>query len=462
MNRWLLLFLTLISYQSFAGLEDDMQRFFDQIGGHSNVTKGGAYKGQEGGFYTGGSVFSRTPSREIQMINIQMPNVGAGCNGIDLFTGGFGFIDARRLVETMKAIGANAAGYAFSLSLKQMSPQIMNQIEEMLSMANSANWNNINSCQMGMSLVNNGAALFQESGVRTCIQNLLKQGAARDYIEARDKCKTQQEVNAQNKAALADSELKDSSINDVNIVWRAIQNNGALANLPDDLKYFLMSLTGTVIIRSNNHGTQKQVYVSKLYQDDIISNLSSHKTFKVYACVDEHKTGNGCLILSDKTITLASNQNFMGKVKEILTKMEDKVERDEPLTDAEKQFLESTALPVYKMLNVHSAFSRGVSLMLPHEYSEVIAMDILYRYVDTGINDVLQAYSNNLLPEQLNDEFLKMIEMARTRVKDLRSHHLKKMAHTQDLIARVQMMEKQVASLISSDHFNDIDEGFGG
>ena len=90
--------------------------------------------------------------------------------------------------------------------------------------------------------------------------------------------------------------------------------------------------------------------------------------------------------------------------------MEQKVEDDEPLTEPEKQFLESTALPVYKMLNVHSAFSRGVSLMLPSEYAEVIAMDILYRYVDTNINDVMQAYSNNLLPEQLNDEFLKMIE----------------------------------------------------
>lgn len=456
------LIISLFSDQTHASLENDMQSFFDKIGAHANITPGGAYKGQEGGFYTGGSVFSRTPAREIQMVNMQMPNIGAGCNGIDIFTGGIGFIDASRLIETMKAIGANGAGYAFSLALKQMSPQIMNQIEEFMAIANSANWNNINSCQMAMSLVNNGAAMFHETGVRTCIQSHLNKGTARDYIEARDKCKAQDLVNAQNKEALLDPALKDSSISDVNIVWRAIQNNGTLAHLHDDLKYFLMSLTGTVIIRSDNNGSQKQIYVSKLYNDDIINNLSSHKTFKVYACADDHTTANGCLSIVDKTITLGDNKSFIGRVREILRTMEQKVEDDLPLTVSEKAFLESTALPVYKMLNVHSAFSRGVSLMLPSEYAEVIAMDILYRYVDVGINDVMQAFNNNLLPEKLQVQFFDMVEKTRSQIKNLRSYHLKKMAHTQDMIAKVQMMEKQVSALISSEHFNDSDENFGG
>jgi conjugative transfer pilus assembly protein TraH len=451
--------ISIFSCQIHASIDADMQSFFDKIGAHANVTPGGAYKGQEGGFYTGGSVFSRTPAREIEIVNMQMPSIGAGCNGIDVFTGGIGFIDASRLIETMKAIGANGAGYAFSLALKQMSPQIMNQIEEFMAIANSANWNNINSCQAAMSLVNNGAAMFHETGVRTCIQSHLNKGSARDYIEARDKCKAQAAVNAQNKEALSDPTLKDSSITDVNIVWRAIQNNGTLAHLSDDLKYFLMSLTGTVIIRSNNNGTQKQIYRSKLYKDEI---FTSHKTFTVHACADEHTTANGCLSIVDKTITLGDNKSFVGRVREILKAMEKNVEDDTPLTATEKAFLESTALPVYKMLNVHSAFSRGVSLMLPSEYAEVIAMDILYRYVDTGISDVMQAFNNNLLPQKLQSDFFDMVQKARTQIKTLRSHHLKKMVHTQDMIAKVQMMEKQVSALISSEHFNDTDENFGG
>ncbi len=451
--------LTLFSGQAQASLEHDMQHFFDSISAHANVTPSGAYKGQEGGFYTGGSVFSRTPAREVQIVNLQMPSIGAGCNGIDVFTGGMGFINASRLIETMKAIGANGAGYAFALALKQMSPQIMNQIEEFMAMANNANWNNINSCQMAMNLVNNGAAMFHETGVRTCIQSHLNKGSARDYIEARDKCKTQASVNAQNKEALSDPALKDSSMSEVNIVWRAIQNNGALAHLHEDLKYFLMSLTGTIIIRSGNNGAQKQIYPSKLYKDEI---FSSRQTFTVHACADEHDTGNGCLVLTDKTITLANNKSFIGRVREILKGMEQKIEDDTPLTPQEKAFLESTALPVYKMLNVHSAFGRGVSLMLPTEYAEVIAMDILYRYVDAGISDVLQAFNSNQLPQKLQSEFLEMVEKAKKQIKHLRAYHLKKMANTQDLIAKVQMMEKQASALISSEHFNDSVEDFGG
>jgi conjugative transfer pilus assembly protein TraH len=461
-NRFFLvltLILSIFSCQTHATIDADMQSFFDKIGANANVTPGGAYKGQEGGFYTGGSVFTRIPAREVQMVNMQMPNIGAGCNGIDIFTGGIGFIDASRLIETMKAIGANGAGYAFSLALKQMSPQIMNQIEEFMAIANGANWNNINSCQAAMSLVNNGAAMFHETGVRTCIQSHLNQGSARDYIEARDKCKAQAAVNAQNKIALSDPGLKDSTISDVNIVWRAIQNNGALAHLHDDLKYFLMSLTGTVIIRSNNNGSQKQIYPSKLYKDEIFSH---HKTFRVYACADEHTTANGCLSINDKTITLSDNKSFIGRVREILKAMEQKVEDDLPLTVPERAFLESTALPVYKMLNVHSAFSRGLSLMFPSEYAEVIAMDILYRYVDTGISDVMEAFNSNQLPKELRADFLDMIEKARSQIKTLRAHHLKKMVHTQDMIAKVQMMEKQVSALISSEHFNDFDGNFGG
>jgi hypothetical protein len=36
------------------------------------------------------------------------------------------------------------------------------------------------------------------------------------------------------------------------------------------------------------------------------------------------------------------------------------------------------------------------------------------------------------------------------------------MAQTGDMIARVQMMEKQVSALISSDHFSDFDQDLGG
>ncbi len=466
MNRMMGPFLCalLVMGSASANVQQDMQRFFTDIGGATNVSPAGAYKGQEGGFYTGGSLFSRNPTRDYQLVNIQVPGMSAGCGGIDVFTGGIGFIDSAKIVEMMKAIGSNAAGYLFSLGLKQMSPQIMNQIEELQAWANEANWNNISSCQAATKIVNSATGYFQEASKQTCINKGLSDRGDDFgfYMKAREKCQDQREVNAKNKEAATDPKLKDSVVTNVNVVWRAIQNNPMLAALDKEIRFLLMSLTGTIIITSDNGDAPKtKVYVSKLYSDDIINNLSASKKFKVYGCTDDHSTGNGCLTMADKEIEIAPDKTFVGQVRAILQSMEQKVIKDEPLSNAERAFLESTSLPIYKMLNVHAAFSRGVSLMFVTDYAEVIAMDILYRYLDRGISDVMQAFSNHLLPKELNKEFFRMITLARERVRDLRQMQMQRVSTTYDMVAKVQMMEKQVSAIVSSQLFNSMNWGRG-
>ena len=466
MRSFSLLFLLFFSSLCFGKIQDDMQNFFTDMGVAANLTPGGAYKGQEGGFYTGGTLFSRNPTREYQMFNIQVPGMSAGCGGIDLFSGGIGFIDSHKIVEMMKAIGANASGYLFSLALKQMSPQIMNQIEELQAWANEANWNNINSCQAATKIVDSSIGYIQESAKKSCIDKGLSAGGDDygNYIKARHKCQDQREVNSKNKEALQNNQFKDAVITDVNIVWRAIQSNPMLAALDDELKFLLMSLTGTVIITSNDTdegGLQKRVYISKLVSDDIIFELSTSKKFKVYACQDAHAKANGCLMVVERDIDIDANRTFIGQVREILQNMEQKALKDQPLNDKEKAFLESTTLPIYKMLNVHTAFARGMPLMFISDYAEVIAMDILYRYLDRGIADVMQAYSNNLLPKALDAEFLQMITLARERVKEVRQLQMQQLSTTYDMVAKVQMMEKQVSALVSSQLFNSMNWGRG-
>lgn len=207
-----LCFVLLISIysNSFANINEDMQKFFTDIGASTNISPAGAYKGQEGGFYTGGSLFARNPTREYQLMNVQVPGMSAGCGGIDIFTGGIGFIDSSKIVEMMKAVGANAAGYLFSLALKQMSPQIMNQIEELQAWANEANWNNINSCQAATKIIDSSVAVFQEASKKMCVDRGLSSGGDDygNYIKARNKCQDQREINAKNREASRDPNLR--------------------------------------------------------------------------------------------------------------------------------------------------------------------------------------------------------------------------------------------------------------
>ncbi len=446
----------------FSNVQADMQKFFTEIGGNTNVSPAGAYKGQEGGFYTGGSLFVRNPTRDIQLVNVQVPGMAMSCGAIDVFTGGIGFVDSTKIVEMMKAVGSNAAGYLFSLAAKQLSPQIMNQIEELQSWANEANWNNINSCQAATKIIDSSVGYFQESAKKNCMDKGLSAGGDDygNYVKARHKCQNQREVNAKNREAATDDQLKDSVITNVNIVWRAIQNNPMLAALDPEIKYLLMSLTGTVVIivDENSSALTKKVYVSKLYSDDIINNLSSSKRFKVYSCRD---AANGCLEVIDREIEIPPEKTFVGQVRAILHSLEQKAILDEPLTDKEKAFLETTTLPIYKMLNVHAAFSKGVSLMFVTDYAEVIAMDILYRYLDRGISEVMQAFSNNLLPKGMDAEFCRMIVLARERVRDLRQMQMQRLNTTYELVSKVQMMEKQVSAIVSSQLYNSMNWGRG-
>jgi conjugative transfer pilus assembly protein TraH len=429
-----------------ADLGRDLQEFFNQVT-DSNITPPGAYKGQEGGFYTGGSVFIRNPSRQLQFINLQLPHIEAGCRGIDLHLGGWGYINSAKMVETLKAIGANANSYLFSLAIKQVSPFIGNQMDETFAWINDANWNNINSCQAAEKLVNNAASYFHETTVRTCIQQEL--GSGKDYFSARESCKTQSRVNAKNKEAL---ERGEPVIDNINVAWKAIQNNPVLKTLDNELKFLLMSLTGTVVVKTEGNAVPEvRSYISKLQTEDVIYNLSTGKNVNVYACADEH-----CLSISNQTITLPPDKTFVGKIYALLKGMEEKIVLDETaLSPQEKAFLEATSLPVYKMLNVYSAFGRGTSLLFPSHYAEVIAMDILYRYIESGINDVLQSFQHNDLPKSLQKQFLNMVEMARSRAKDLRLMQLQKTGTVDDMVAKVQVMEKQITALVSSQVLNN-------
>lgn len=441
-----LLILLALSAPLQADITKDLHEFFNQVT-DTNLTKPGAYKGQEGGFYSGGTLFARTPTRNIQLANLQLPKVEAGCAGIDLHSGGWGYINSQKMIETLKAIGANAAGYAFSLALKQMSPQIMSQLEELQAWMNEANWNNINSCQMASKLVNNSASLFHEATVRTCIQEEVKGG--KDYFSARQACQSQAKVNTKNNQA---REAGEKVIDNVNIVWQMIQTNPVLKSLDKEIKFLLMSLTGTVVVRTEkDNAPSPKTYPSKLQSADVIYQLSTGKSLTLYTCRDE-----ACLSIVEKTLTLAPERTFVGKIFKLLESMEEKVVRDEEVLSAqEKAFLEATSLPVYKMLNVYAAFGRGTSLIFPSQYAEVIAMDILYRYIESSINDVLQTLQEQDLPKLLQEKLLSLIQMARQRARDLRLMQLQKTGTVDDMVAKVQAMEKQITSLVSSQVLNN-------
>ena len=100
---------------SMANVNSDLNNFFNDLGFSNNTTAPNAYYGQEAGYYSGGSLFARDSVRDVQIAQVQLPSFRSGCGGIDLFTGGFSFINSQQLVDLMNNIINNSMGYAFNL-----------------------------------------------------------------------------------------------------------------------------------------------------------------------------------------------------------------------------------------------------------------------------------------------------------------------------------------------------------
>ena len=58
--------------------------FWDGVSENANATAPRADIGQEGGYFTGGSIVVRAPQDTLQPLRMTAPSVRAGCGGIDI------------------------------------------------------------------------------------------------------------------------------------------------------------------------------------------------------------------------------------------------------------------------------------------------------------------------------------------------------------------------------------------
>lgn len=440
-----------------ANLSDDLNKTFNNLGVATNVTPADVYKGQEGSFAFGGSAYMRTQHDTVQPMWFQPPGWRIGDCDMDLWTGGFGFISSDKFVEMARRIGTSSAAYFFSLALKQVAPQIMNQMESLQEMANKINQHNIESCEAAKYFVNSGLDVIRSSANKSC-QTKGTSGNSNDFgraITARAQCNKANEAQRLALEAADDPQLKDQVIVNKNIAWSAITNNPTLNALDRETKYFLMSLTGTVIISQPKgaNAPTELIYLSKLDADtsQLIHALSMENKVKLYACKNDEV--NKCLELEELEIVLDTQKTIYGQVHKMLKGIEQKVIKDQALSDAEKDFIARTDFEIYKLIKLQTAFTRRVPLSFVGEYVDIIAMDLLYQYLDQCIADVASAFSNNQLPDKYSEKFTRMISQARASMQNVRQISAKRAIARSEMRQRAQMMQNQLTANISSQLF---------
>ena len=466
MKFWVKTAVFLLACQPvMASISGDLTRAFTRAGASINVTNPNVYKGQEGTMAFGGNMYLRSDRRNFQPGYFQPTSFATdGCD-MDIHLGGFEFVNGKKYIEMARAIGSSAGAYFFSLALKQIAPQIMNQMEALQAMANKFNQFNMNSCDAGMFFVDKGIDVMRKIGERSCRAQGIKQSTNEHggAVTAREECRKPSVIEALTDEASKDPETKDTVEYNKNLAWYAIEKNPTLRALDNETKYLLMSLTGTIVISKKQGEAPQtpQTFFSKLENHAKLIDALSMKTsnaegvanneLDLYTCNEEHEL---CLNVVPGKVNILESDTFYYQVRQMLQNIEKKVRKKEALSDAEKNFIHKNDLPIYKLIKLQTAYTRNIPISFLNEYVELISMELLFEYMEQCIGDVMQAFNDNLLAEDVSRKFIDMAIRAKQKVGELRINYSQRAAQRQEMMFRVESMQKTLTANLSGELFS--------
>jgi conjugative transfer pilus assembly protein TraH len=435
-----------------AQVSDHMDDFWDDLGVAANVTGPSSFEGQRAGYYTLGNVYVRTPQRSLNPVNVQLPGYRAGCGGIDIYGGGFSYVNSAQLVAFMKSVANNAASFAFQVALETISPVIAEKVGELQSVAQRINQFAMNSCESGQLAV---AAVWPKSDQASrviCEASAARRGIYPDWVAARHGCGA--EGGRTSVLAGASAEETASLPQNINIAWDALKKHPVISS-DRELMQFLMTLSGTEILRAgadDNAAQSYQFLPSKMLDPGVIAAFLDGGSVDIYACEDDGNADRCLAPTAGGAVTIDADDGLRARVSQMLADIMAKVRTRTALNAEEREFLNVTSLPVYKMINVHAAYEGVFADQTIQAYAEIIAVDLLYGLFDdfaellseagstatSGDRDAVANWRAQLLKQR---EFLVQYQIENNARAEV----------IEQVIARTQGIERQLAGRLSKD-----------
>lgn len=434
----LLLATMLISNASFASVDSDLGNFFNGLGYQNNVSSPAAYQGQAAGYYTGGSLYLRNQVKNYQIVSVEMPSFSGGCSGIDTYLGAFSVITGSQINQMMKSILSAGGAYAFDLALTTTVPQIKSVKDYIQKYVNDINSANINSCETGEDLVGGLWPKTQESQQQICRDISSHSSATSDWASARQECGTGGQFNNyMNNGGSRSSQILVNK----NVVWDALLKNG-FSSSDNQLSELLMSLSGTIIVRTGQDGNPKMVPLVSLASDrDLIKAMLHGGEAEIYAC-DEFKK---CLRPTLKKITISDDHALINQVSNMISQLNAAVVSDSgAITPSVRGFLEMTPIPILKFISNEAELGQPLDTT---QYSEVIAISLLDQYFLENITLVKEALVQEDTP--MNEKMSHEITNAQIQISQNLNDAYKKLQNTMMLVNNMRVMEQQLASRLA-------------
>ena len=378
-------------FASMAIAEDlntQAQKMFNDLGAVGNITPPQAFKGQTMNTYTGGSLFMRTPTKNYQLANMQLPYIRAGCSGIDAFGGSMSHISGPEFKNMLKNITSAVPSVLFSMMIKSVQPLLGTTIDQLKSIETAVNSRNINTCNAAKSI----ATSLDQMGTlsqRACETAAQLTGDASDVAAAIQKCQDAAgaaDVLAKSKA---DSSLKHIPPFSGNLVWELVKKSNP--GLDQDDIELIMSMTGTTIYSDPVDGAPEPqsiqatiTNIADLMYGNTIGppqpGTAGNITLDLVKCPVPNDLLDKCLISPTSPRTSVTMQALSDRTLQLMQSISNKIATKGGVpTAAEQSFINAVPMPIYKLLSASTAInSTGIADAKIHQYSEYVAVEFAY------------------------------------------------------------------------------------
>lgn len=431
-----------------------MQELFDSVNAQGNVSNPAVLQGQTMNLYTGGSLFMRMPKRSYQLATVTPPSWNAGCGGIDLFAGGFSYINKEQFVAMLRNIGSNALGYGFKLAIQNLCPTCDNVMQALQATAQAANRLNMDSCEAAKGVVNAALPDTWTRGKQNAAKNF---GVDTNLFEnitdawtsvMNNESRANQTVNA---AASARPEAKDA-LPTGNVVWKALKK---LDGISDEQRMVLMSMIGSTIFSTEvMTSAPKKLVRKEITVETLVGARTTSETITVPIWRCDTTSEDGCLSPTEDEITTRS---FKTMVRQKMEKISDKLASRSTHDDMASTlgFLNATDLPIYKMLAVTTTLNNtSMADALIGRYQDLIAAKYADVYIQRGVSDLRAALAkyaataDATMAQTINESKPDLEEISRAAKQVLATAYSQTIS-TYNIAQEVQYMERALNANLS-------------
>lgn len=179
--------LTVVLLITFSQAKS-MQSFLDDSI-NATTESPGYYESQTRGLYSLGSGRARFNNMgTFSPFNVEAPNFGMGCGGIDATFGGFSYLNVDYLVEKLKAVSSAAPAFAFQMALGVLCEDCKTTLNWLENIANQINNLNMDSCKASKRIGD-----FAADKIMTAIDGNMNSGQSNNFIQATENAKSNQD-----------------------------------------------------------------------------------------------------------------------------------------------------------------------------------------------------------------------------------------------------------------------------